>query len=71
MGFGSFFKKKKDVEKGVGDVENMIKKEVQPENELEKMDHSFSAEKTELGDANKGSSETTTKIRAVSFMGIP
>jgi hypothetical protein len=59
VGFGSFFKKKKkDVEKGVGDVENMIKKEVQPENELEKIDHSFTAEKTELGDANKGSSET-------------
>ena len=31
MGFGSFFKKKKkDVEKSVGDVENMIKKEVLP-----------------------------------------
>ena len=59
MGFGSFFrKKKKDVEKGAGDVENMIKKEVQPESELEKMDHSFTAKKTELEDAIKGSSET-------------
>ena len=59
MGFGSFFrKKKKGVEKGAGDVENMIKKEVQPESELEKMDHSFTAKKTELEDANKGSSET-------------
>ncbi len=46
MGFGSFFKKKKkDVENSVSDVENMIKKEVQPENEIEKMDHSFTAEK--------------------------
>jgi hypothetical protein len=59
VGFGSFFKKKKkDVEKGVGDVENMIKKEVQPESELEKMDRSFTAKKTELEDANKGSNET-------------
>jgi hypothetical protein len=59
VGFGSFFKKKKkDVEKGVGDLENMIKKEVPPESELEKMDHSFTAKKTELEDANKGSSET-------------
>jgi hypothetical protein len=59
VGFGSFFKKKKkDVEKGVGDVENMIKKEVQPESELEKMDHSFTAKKTELEDAKKGSRET-------------
>ncbi|MGH9975453.1 MAG: type II toxin-antitoxin system CcdA family antitoxin, partial [Nitrososphaeraceae archaeon] len=33
-------------------------KEVHPENELEKMDHSFTAEKAELGDANKGTSET-------------
>jgi hypothetical protein len=59
VGFGSFFKKKKkDVEKGVGDVENMIKKEIQPESELEKMDHSFTAKNTEFEDANKGSSET-------------
>ena len=59
MGFGSFFKKKKkDVEKSVGDVENMIKKEVLPENELEKMDHSFTAEKADLENAKKGSGET-------------
>lgn len=56
MGFGSFFKKKKkDVEHGVSDVENMTKKEIQPENELEKMDHSFTAE---LGNEKKGSDET-------------
>jgi hypothetical protein len=59
MGFGSFFKKKKkDVEKGVNDVENMIKNEIQPENELEKMDQSFTADKAEPLNANKGSSET-------------
>lgn len=58
MGFGSFFKKKKkDVENSVSDVENMIKKEVQPENEIEKMDHSFTAEKAELENAEKGSGE--------------
>lgn len=58
MGFGSFFKKKKkDVENSVSDVENMIKKEVQPENEMEKMDHSFTAEKAELENAEKGSGE--------------
>jgi sRNA-binding protein len=56
MGFGSFFKKKKkDVEKGVNDVENMIKNEIQPENELEKMDQSFTADKAEH--LNAGSSE--------------
>ncbi len=55
MGFGSLFKKKKkEVEKGVNDVENMIKNEIQPENELEKMDQSFTAEKVELENANKG-----------------
>lgn len=60
MGFGSFFKKKKkQVEKGVSDVENMIKPEQQqPESELEKMDHSFTAEKTESGNSKKGSVET-------------
>jgi len=59
VGFGSFFKKKKkDVEKSVGDIENMIKKEVQPESELEKTDHSFTAEKAELGNEKKGSDET-------------
>jgi Post-segregation antitoxin CcdA len=59
MGFGSFFKKKKkDVEKGVNDVENMIKNEIQPENELEKMDQSFTADKAEPLNANKVSSET-------------
>lgn len=60
MGFGSFFKKKKkQVEKGVSDVENMIKPEQQqPESELEKMDHSFTAEKTEPGNSKKGSVET-------------
>jgi hypothetical protein len=58
VGFGSFFKKKKkDVENSVSDVENMIKKEVQPENEIEKMDHSFTAEKAELENAEKGSGE--------------
>ena len=58
MGFGSFFKKKKkEAEKSVNDVENMIKTELQPENELEKMDHSFTAEKAELGNASKGSDE--------------
>jgi hypothetical protein len=58
VGFGSFFKKKKkDVENSVSDVENMIKKEVQPENEMEKMDHSFTAEKAELENAEKGSGE--------------
>jgi Post-segregation antitoxin CcdA len=36
----------------------MIKKEVQPESESEKMDHSFTAKKTDLEDAKKGSSET-------------
>lgn len=52
MGFGSFFKKKKkEVEKGVNDVENMIKTEIQPENELEKMDQSFTAEKADLENA--------------------
>jgi hypothetical protein len=60
MGFGSFFKKKKkDVEKSVSDVENMIKKEVQPENEKDKMDNSITAEKTDLENAKKGSSETS------------
>lgn len=60
MGFGSFFKKKKkQVEIGVSDVENMIKPEQQqPESELEKMDHSFTAEKTEPGNSKKGSVET-------------
>lgn len=60
MGFGSFFKKKKkQVETGVSDVENMIKPEQQqPESELEKMDHSFTAEKTEPGNSKKGSVET-------------
>ena len=60
MGFGSFFKKKKkQVEKGVSDVENMIKPEQQqPESELEKMDHSFTAEKIEPGNSKKGSVET-------------
>lgn len=60
MGFGSFFKKKKkQVEKGVSDVENMIKPEQQqPESELEKMDHSFTAEITEPGNSKKGSVET-------------
>jgi post-segregation antitoxin CcdA len=60
VGFGSFFKKKKkQVEKGVSDVENMIKPEQQqPESELEKMDHSFTAEKTEPGNSKKGSVET-------------
>ena len=58
MGFGSFFKKKKkEAEKSVNDVENMIKTELQPENELEKMDHSFTAEKTELRNNSKGSDE--------------
>ena len=58
MGFGSFFKKKKkEAEKSVNDVENMIKTELQPENELEKMDHSFTAEKGELGNSSKGSDE--------------
>ena len=58
MGFGSFFKKKKkEAEKSVNDVENMIKTELQPENELEKMDHSFTAEKGELGNGSKGSDE--------------
>ena len=59
MGFGSFFKKKKkQVDKGVSEVENMIKPEQQPESELEKMDHSFTAEKTEPGNSKKGSVET-------------
>jgi len=60
VGFGSFFKKKKkQVEKGVSDVENLIKPEQQqPESELEKMDHSFTAEKTESGNSKKGSVET-------------
>lgn len=59
MGFGSFFKKKKkEVEKGVNDVENMIKTEIQPENELEKMDQSFTAEKADLENANKGPGKT-------------
>jgi Post-segregation antitoxin CcdA len=60
VGFGSFFKKKKkQVERGVSDVENMIKPEQQqPESELEKMDHSFTAEKTEPGNSKKGSVET-------------
>jgi hypothetical protein len=58
--FGSFFKKKKkQVEKGVSDVQNMIKPEQQqPESELEKMDQSFTAEKTEPGNSKKGSVET-------------
>lgn len=60
MGFGSFFKKKKkQVETGVSDVENKIKPEQQQqESELEKMDHSFTAEKTEPGNSKKGSVET-------------
>jgi len=60
VGFGSFFKKKKkQVETGVSDVENMIKPEQQQqESELEKMDHSFTAEKTEPGNSKKGSVET-------------
>jgi hypothetical protein len=58
VGFWSFFKKKKkEAEKSVNDVENRIKTELQPENELEKMDHSFTAEKAELGNASKGSDE--------------
>lgn len=56
MDFGSFFKKKKkEVEKGVNDVENMVKNEIQPENELEKIDRSLTSEKAELGNAKKGS----------------
>ena len=35
----------------------MIKKDLQPENELEKMDHSFTAEKTEHRNDIKGSDE--------------
>jgi len=60
VGFGSFFKKKKkQVETGVSDVENKIKPEQQQqESELEKMDHSFTAEKTEPGNSKKGSVET-------------
>jgi hypothetical protein len=60
VGFGSFFKKKKkQVEKGVSDVENMIKPEQQqPESELEKMDHSFTTEKTKPRNSKKGSVET-------------
>jgi hypothetical protein len=60
VGFGSFFKKKKkQVETGVSDVENMIKPEQQQqESELEKMDHSFTAEKTEPRNSKKGSVET-------------
>jgi len=54
--FGSFFKKKKkEVEKDVNDVENMVKNEIQPENELEKIDRSLTSEKAELGNAKKGS----------------
>jgi hypothetical protein len=56
VGFGSFFKKKKKVEESVND-ENMTKSEMQPEKELEKMDHSFTAEKAEPGNAKKGSVE--------------
>ncbi|MGA7367596.1 MAG: type II toxin-antitoxin system CcdA family antitoxin [Nitrososphaeraceae archaeon] len=56
MDFGSFFKKKKkEAEKGVNDVENMVKNEIQPENELEKIDHSLTSEKAELGNTKKGS----------------
>ena len=55
MGFRSFFKKKKkEVQKGVNDVENMVMNEIQ----LEKMDQSFTAEKAELEDANKGPGKT-------------
>ena len=58
MGFWSFFKKKKkDVDKSVSEVESTIKKDLQPENELENIDHSFTAEKAELGNAEKGSGE--------------
>lgn len=58
MGFGSLFKKKKkNVESSASDVENKIKKEVQPVNDLEQMDRALNAEKTELGDAKIGSDE--------------
>jgi hypothetical protein len=35
-----------------------LRKEIQPESELEKMDHSFTAKETEIENANKGSGET-------------
>jgi hypothetical protein len=59
VGFGSFFKrKKKTVEEGVDDVGDMIKKEVQPENEPEKVNNSVTAEKAELNNVNMGSGKT-------------
>lgn len=58
MGFGSWFKKKKkDLESGASDVENKIKKEVQPVIDLEQRDRTLNAEKTEPGDAKIGSGE--------------
>ena len=58
MGFGSLFKKKKkNVESSASDVENKIKKEVQPVNDLEQRDRALNAEKAELGDAKIGSDE--------------
>ena len=58
MGFGSLFKKmKKNVKSSASDVENKIKKEVQPVNDLEQRDRALNAEKAELGDAKIGSDE--------------
>jgi hypothetical protein len=58
VGFGSLFKKKKkNVESSASDVENKIKKEVQPVNDLEQRDRALNAEKAELGDAKIGSDE--------------
>jgi translation elongation factor EF-1beta len=58
VGFGSLFKKmKKNVKSSASDVENKIKKEVQPVNDLEQRDRALNAEKAELGDAKIGSDE--------------
>jgi hypothetical protein len=58
VGFGSLFKKmKKNVKSSASDVENKIKKEVQPVNDLEQRDRALNAEKAELGDAKIGPDE--------------
>ena len=64
MGIGSWFKKKKkDLESSASDVENKIKKEVQPVIDLEQRDRTLNAEKAEPRDAEIGSDEDS-KLQA-------
>lgn len=58
MVFGSFFKKKKkQLEKGIDDVENVLKPEQRPDNDLEKINHELTAENEDRGKVKKPSFE--------------